>query len=118
MDDIEICYMSVVQMADAIKTKRLSPVEIMDAVLQRIERLNPEVNAYCTLVAESARQRAKEAEGAVMRGEELGRLHGIPVSIKDLIYTRGIRTTGGSRIYQLVKQNVILLLIKRRTVPK
>ena len=100
MDNLEICRMSVLQMADAVKTKRLSPVEIVDAVLHRIEQLNPEVNAYCTLVAENARRQAKEAEAAVMREEALGPLHGVPISIKDLIFTKGIRTTGGSKIYQ------------------
>ena len=100
MDNSEICGMSVVKMADAVKTRKLSPVEVMDAILYRIEELNPKVNAYCTLVAESARQQAIEAEAAVMRGEKLGPLHGVPVSIKDLIFTKGIRTTGGSKIYE------------------
>ena len=100
MDDLEVCYLPVVDMAEAIKTKKLSPVEVMDAILSRIERLNPKVNAYCTLVAESARKQAVEAEAMVMKGEELGPLHGIPVSIKDLIFTSGIRTTGGSMIYE------------------
>ncbi|MBI2287476.1 MAG: amidase, partial [Chloroflexi bacterium] len=68
--------------------------------LFRIERLNPKINAYCTLVAESARQQARVAEAKVMKGEIAGPLHGVPISIKDLIFTRGIRTTGGSRIYQ------------------
>ena len=100
MDNPEICRMSLIEMADAIKSKRLSPVEIMDAALYRIEELNPKVNAYCTLVAESARKQAIEAETAVIRGEELGPLHGVPVSIKDLIFTKDIRTTGGSKIYE------------------
>ncbi|MFC1861867.1 amidase [Chloroflexota bacterium] len=100
MDNCEIYYMAVVEMAEAIKDRKLSPVEIMDAVLSRIERLNPKVNAYCTLVVDSARRQAGEAEAMVMRGEELGPLHGVPVSIKDLIFTRGIRTTAGSKIYQ------------------
>ena len=100
MDDIQICRMSVTEMVDAVKAKRLSPVEIMDAILRRIEQLNPKVNAYCTLVADSARRQAKEAEAKVMRKEKLGPLHGIPISIKDLIFTKGIRTTGGSKIYE------------------
>lgn len=100
MDDIEICGMSVIETVKAIKTKKLSPVEVMSAVLRRIERLNPKVNAFCTLVAESAMIQANEAETAVMNGEELGPLHGVPISIKDLIFTKGIRTTGGSKIYE------------------
>ena len=100
MDNTEVCYMPVVEMAEAIKTKKLSPVEIMDAVLSRIEHLNPRVNAYCTLLAENAREQAREAENAVMKGRKLGPLHGIPFSIKDLTFTRGVRTTFGSRIYE------------------
>ncbi len=100
MDTLEICCMSVVEMVDAVKTKRLSPVEIARAVLSRIEKLNPKVNAYCTLVAESAMRQASKAETMVMKGKELGPLHGVPISIKDLIFTKGIRTTAGSKIYQ------------------
>jgi len=100
MGNLEICCLSAVEMAEAIRTKKLSPVEIMDAILHRIEQLNPKVNAYCTIVAESARKQANQAEAMVMRGEEIGPLHGVPVSIKDLIFTKGIRTTGGSKIYE------------------
>ena len=100
MDNLEICSMSAVQMVDAVKNKRLSPREIIDAVLHRIERLNPRVNAYCTIVADSARRQAKEAEDAVMRGDRLGLLHGVPVSVKDLIFTKGVRTTAGSKILE------------------
>ena len=99
MKELDICYLSATEMAQAIRTRKLSPVEIMEAVLHRIEQLNPRVNAYCTLVADRARQQAGEAEARVMLGDKLGTLHGIPVSIKDLIFTEGIRTTGGSRIY-------------------
>lgn len=100
MSDLEICRMSAAEMAKAIRTRELSPVEIMDAVLSRIERFNPKVNAYCTLVAESAREQAREAETMVMTGKKLGRLHGVPVSIKDLSFTKDIRTTFGSKIYE------------------
>ncbi len=113
MDNLEICRMSVVQMAEAIKTKRLSPVEIMEAVLYRIEQLNPKVNAYCTLVAETARRQASEAEAKVMRGEQLGPLHGVPVSIKDLIFTKDIRTTGGSKIYQAFVPQQDAIVVER-----
>ena len=100
MRNIDICFLSVTEMVEAIKTKSLSPVEVMDAILSRVEQLNPRINAYCTLVIGTARVQAKEAEAMVMRGEHLEPLHGIPVSIKDLITTNGIRTTGGSKIYE------------------
>jgi len=100
MDNLDICYLSATDMAAAIRSKQLSPVEVMNAVLPRIEQLNPAVNAYCTMVAESALKQAEQAETMVMRGEKIGPLHGVPISIKDLIFTKGIRTTAGSRIYE------------------
>ena len=68
MDTLEICKMSALEMRDAIRGKELSPVEIVDAILQRIEKINPMINAYCTVVADSARQEAKIAEKKVMQG--------------------------------------------------
>src|SRR5919199_5085757 len=68
MDAIELCYMPAMELGVAIRSKKVSPVEVVDAVLARIERLNPTLNAYCTLTAAAARAAAKEAEAAVMRG--------------------------------------------------
>jgi aspartyl-tRNA(Asn)/glutamyl-tRNA(Gln) amidotransferase subunit A len=100
MDATELCYMPATELGAAIRSRRVSPVEVVDAVLARIERLNPRLNAYCTVTAAAARAAAKEAEAAVMRGDTLGMLHGIPVSIKDLIATKGVRTTHGSKLYE------------------
>jgi aspartyl-tRNA(Asn)/glutamyl-tRNA(Gln) amidotransferase subunit A len=100
MDAIELCYLPALELGEAIRAKKVSPVEVVDAVLARIERLNPMLNAYCTVTAAAARAAAKEAEAAVMRGDALGTLHGIPVSIKDLVTTKGVRTTHGSKIYE------------------
>jgi len=99
MDNSELCFLSAAELARAIKAKILSPVEIIDAVLKETERLNPKLNAYCT-VSDNARTQAKNAEITVMRGEDTGPLHGVPVSIKDLFFTKGIRTTGGSKIFE------------------
>ncbi|RMF83881.1 MAG: amidase, partial [Nitrospinota bacterium] len=95
----DLCYTPATQLAAAIRNKTLSPVEVIEAFLQRIEQLNPRLNAYCTVTADLARAAAREAEAAVMRGEELGPLHGVPFSIKDLTVTRGVRTTFGSKIF-------------------
>jgi aspartyl-tRNA(Asn)/glutamyl-tRNA(Gln) amidotransferase subunit A len=100
MEASELCYLPATELAVAIRSKRVSPVEVIDAALARIERLNPRLNAYCTVTAAAARAAAKEAEAAVMRGETLGPLHGIPVSIKDLVLTKGVRTTHGSKLYE------------------
>ena len=95
-----LCWLPATELARLIRLKKISPVEVTEAVLSRIERVNPRLNAFCTLTAELARRGAKEAEIAVMKNEPLPSLHGVPVSIKDLIFTRGVRTTGGSRIYE------------------
>jgi len=100
MQDTEICYMPALEMAQAIKTKKLSPVEVINAVLNRIERLNLKINAYCTVLDEYAREKARESEVKLMNGDKLGPLHGVPISIKDLTYTKGIRTTSGSKLYE------------------
>jgi len=100
MDAIELCYMPALELAEAIRAKKVSPMEVVDAVLARIERLNPTLNAYCTVTTAAARAAAKEAEAVVMRGDALGTLHGIPVSIKDLVATKGMRTTHGSKLYE------------------
>jgi amidase len=92
--------MSAVELAAAIRARRLSPVEIAEAVLTRIDKVNPKLNAYCTVATERALADARAAETAVLRGETLGALHGLPISFKDLTPTAGIRTTMGSRIFE------------------
>ena len=96
----ELCKLSGTAQARLIREKKLSPVELTSAVFEQIHQLNPVLNAFCTLVEEQARAEAAEAEAKVMRGEALGRLHGVPVSIKDLICTKDIRTTFGSKAYE------------------
>jgi aspartyl-tRNA(Asn)/glutamyl-tRNA(Gln) amidotransferase subunit A len=88
--------MPAVAAAALIRRKKLSPVEYMDAVLAAVERLQPKLNCFATVTADRAREDAGLAEQAVMSGQTLGPLHGIPVSIKDLIPTKGVRTTFGS----------------------
>jgi Asp-tRNA(Asn)/Glu-tRNA(Gln) amidotransferase A subunit family amidase len=96
----ELCWLTACELAARIRTKELSPDEVVSAVLDRIERVNPVINAYCTVTAAAARAAAREAEAAVRRGETLGPLHGVPYSLKDLTATAGIRTTMGSRIFE------------------
>ena len=86
-------------LARQIRTKELSPVAVVDAVLKRIAALQPTVNAFITVTADEARDAARRAEAAVMAGDRLGPFHGVPFSVKDLLFTKGIRTTMGSRIF-------------------
>jgi amidase len=88
------------ELAQLIRKKAVSPVEVLDAYLNAIEKLNPKVNAIVTLAAEQARDAAKRAEAAVMKGETLGLLHGLPIGVKDVTPTAGIRTTYASPLYK------------------
>src|SRR5262245_60248329 len=97
---IDLCYTPATELLGMIRAKALWPVELMRAILERIERVNPVVNAYCTLLADDAMDEAKRAESAVTKGARLGALHGIPVSIKDLAFTKGVRTMSGSFIFE------------------
>jgi amidase len=92
--------MSTVEMAKLIRTKKLSAREALAVHLKQIERVNPKVNAIVTLVPEMAAEAAAKADEMQARGEKLGPLHGLPVAHKDLVETRGIRTTFGSLIYK------------------
>ncbi len=94
----ELCLLSACELATVIRDKTVSPVEVTQAVLNRIERLNPSLNAFCTSMADSALEAARAAEADVVRGKQLGPLHGVPVSIKDNLYVKGVRTTFGSQL--------------------
>src|SRR5262249_9121974 len=97
----ELCWLPATELAARIRKKKLSPVEVVGAVLDRIERLNPKLNAYVTVTAEAARRDAKAAERAVTRrSAPLGPLHGVPFSVKALVTTRGVRTTFGPPLYR------------------
>ena len=94
----DLGWLSALDLARLIRDKEVSPAEVMTAVLARIDALNPALNAYCTVAAEEASDLATAAEIGVLTGEELGLLHGVPVSVKDLVFTRRMRTTAGSRL--------------------
>jgi amidase len=95
-----LCFTPATTLVRLIRQKKISPVEVVRAALERIERVNPKLNAYCTVVPDLALKAARAAERAVMKKGPLGPLHGVPVSIKDLVPTAGIRTTWGSKIYE------------------
>jgi amidase len=100
MNADEICWKPGHELARMIAARDVSPVEVTEAFLGRIDRVNPTINAYCTVTAERAREAAAEAEAAVRRSGDLGPLHGVPFSLKDLTPTKGIRTTMGSKIFE------------------
>ncbi|WGX95803.1 amidase [Nocardioides sp. L-11A] len=95
----ELCFTSAHELAARIRRRELSPVELMDAVLERVERIDPEIVAFCAVDHDRARKAAVAAERKVLGDEPLGPLHGVPVSVKDLIFTKDLPTVGGSKLY-------------------
>lgn len=100
MADRDLCYLPATDLIRLYRARKVSPLEVMQAVLGRIDAVNPLVNAYVTVAREAALGAARKATAALRRGAALSPLHGIPVSIKDLTPTKGIRTTSGSRIFE------------------
>jgi amidase len=100
MADKNLPRLSARELAKLVASRTVSPVEVVDAYLAAIEALNPKVNAIVTLVADQARDAARRAEDAVMKGETLGTLHGLPIGVKDITPTAGIRTTYASPLYK------------------
>jgi Asp-tRNA(Asn)/Glu-tRNA(Gln) amidotransferase A subunit family amidase len=96
MDDLT--FLSAVAMAAQIREKKISPIELADAHLAKIERLNPKLNAYVQVDTERVRREARAAETAVVRGTEIGPLHGVPISIKSSIAVTGMRCESGTRL--------------------
>src|SRR5262245_53614004 len=94
----DLHFLTVAEAAKLIKARKLSPVELSEACLQRIESFDPQLNAYITLTADSARREAKRAEREIARGNYRGALHGIPFGLKDIYNTRGVLTSGHSKI--------------------
>ena len=96
----DLTRLSIREAAEMVRRKKVSPVELAQACLARIEQLNPVLNAFVTVTAESALAEAREAEAEIQRGRWRGPLHGIPIGLKDLFDTAGVRTTGGSALFK------------------
>lgn len=100
MSEQELAYAPAWRLAEMVRRREVSPVELVETSLGRVERFNPRLNAFLTVTTEEARAEAKRAEARATQGGDLPPLHGVPISIKDLINTRGIRTTHGSLVYK------------------
>ena len=100
MNKDDICFISACDMAEKIRTQELSALEITETIIERIEKINPIINAYCTTTFDIAREMAKKADERVKNNEDIPPLNGIPTSIKDLVPIKGVRTTYGSMIYE------------------
>jgi len=114
MPAMDLCFTSASRLAALIRRRKVSPLEATQAVLAQIERVNPKVNAYCTVAAESALADARKATAALTRRRaRMGVLHGVPVSIKDNTPTKGIRTTWGSKIHEHHEPTEDALIVER-----
>lgn len=94
----ELSYIPIHELSERIRAREISPVEVAEQAIKRIEQVNPALNAFVTVTSELAMGQAKQAEQDIMRGGYKGPLHGIPIVHKDLYYTKGIRTTASSKI--------------------
>ena len=99
MADGGLHYLSAWELSGLIRSREVSPVEVVDACLSRIEETEPTLNSFITLLPDQAREAAQRAESEIARGNYRGPLHGIPVGLKDLFNTAGVKTTSGTRIY-------------------
>jgi aspartyl-tRNA(Asn)/glutamyl-tRNA(Gln) amidotransferase subunit A len=100
MSNDDLVFLSAAELSGMIARRAVSPLELMRAVLERVDRTQPSLNAFITVCEDSALATARAAEAAIMRGEAVGPLHGIPFSVKDLVNTKGVRTTYGSLIFK------------------
>src|SRR5882757_11342517 len=99
-DDDWLSMTTISELAQRLRRREVSPVEITQECLARIDRLNPALNAFITVMGKSALAEARRSEAEILRGEWRGPLHGVPVALKDLIDTAGIRTTAASALYK------------------
>ncbi len=97
MTDTPLHFKSITELADLIKSKALSPVEVTEAMLARIQEQDQHYKSYATVMAEQARASAQAAERAISAGNYLGSLHGVPIAVKDLCYTKGVATMGATK---------------------
>jgi amidase len=113
MNGEELCFLPAVELARLIRERKASAREVMQAHLERIERVNPKVNAIVTMDAEGALAAADAADAALAKGEAPGVLHGLPLGVKDLVATKGMRTTLASPIYKDQVPDYDALIVER-----
>ncbi|PCI15365.1 MAG: hypothetical protein COB68_12995, partial [SAR202 cluster bacterium] len=97
MSETPLHFKTITELAELIKSKELSPVEVTDAMLDRIRERDLQYKSYATVMAEQARTSAQAAERAISSGNYLGPLHGVPIAVKDLCFTKGVKTMGATK---------------------
>ena len=96
----DLSFLSISELSELIRARKISPVEITRTTLDRIEKLNPKLNAYITVTTDAAMKSAKEAEAEIQLKKWRGPLHGVPIAVKDLFDTAGVKTTAGSALFK------------------
>src|SRR5947209_19337203 len=96
----DMTFLTISQVSELVRTRKISPVEITRAVLERIDKLNPVLNAYITVTADLAMKSAQEAASEIQHNHCRGPPHGVPIAVKDLFDTGGVRTTAGSALFK------------------
>ncbi|GIT44680.1 MAG: hypothetical protein Ct9H300mP11_26160 [Chloroflexota bacterium] len=99
MNKSELPFLSATVLSKLLAAKEVSPVEATEAYLERIQSLDSTIRAFVTVTAETALVSAKQSEQEIVKGDHRGPMHGIPVAVKDQIYTKGVLTTGGSPVF-------------------
>jgi len=112
MNKDDICFSSACALADMIKSQEISASEVTELFIEQIEKINPIINAYCTTTFDIAREQAQQADESIKNGE-IGLLTGIPISIKDVVQTKGIRTTFGSKFYENYVPEIDEIVVQR-----
>ena len=106
-------YLSILDLSKLIKEKKISPVEITEHLLGRIDAIDAKLKSYATVTAEMAMDQAQIAEQQIMSGDYLGFLHGVPIALKDLCYTKGVRTMGGTAVLEDFKPAYDATIVER-----
>ena len=112
-DAQEITSLPATTLASLIRSRMLSSVEVTSAFLERIDSVDPKINAFCTVVHDLALDQARQADKELSSGAGLGSLHGLPIAFKDLTPTKGIRTTRGSRLFENAVPGEDAILVRR-----
>ena len=99
MTNDDLCFLSIAELGLLMRARTISPVEVTEAHITRIERLNPTLNAFVTVMGNGAREAARRAEAELAAGRWRGPLHGVPIGVKDIFDTADVRTTNGSSFY-------------------
>ena len=100
MNVTELCFLTATELQRLLRDREVSARELTEVHLAQIDRVNPRLNAIITLLADQALEQASAADESLLRGHQLGPLHGLPVAHKDMAETKGIRTTFGSPIFR------------------